>query len=130
MCMQRESFIQTAAKDIVCWKVVRLMPSEQFPGKFIIKARHRDDIVKGGKRRAKQFPQKEGYPSDRFPGCRIHGKSGGFYAYLQEKEAQKRKWNNTYLVLKCLVPKGVRFISGLQTGRPALRAEYMIQGVA
>jgi hypothetical protein len=135
MCMCSEGKIHRIEKDIICYKVVRLAERYRRPphsGKFYIIERlcQGHAPVKGGLQRAVNFPMNANQQYGRFG---AEGKEGGFYAYLFKKDAMSKKrssWGKCVL-LKCLIPKGVRVIRGTQgwNEAKAIRAEYMVHGI-
>jgi hypothetical protein len=130
MCMNDEKEMEVADGNIICWKVMELCRISDYSAPkrtYAIHRKHRSEHpVKGGLQKAKGFPRSAKSQKS---------KEGGFYAYLTEKTArrEKKEMCGKLVLLKCLVPKGTRIIKGWQgwdKQANALRAEYMIHGVA
>jgi len=125
MCMYNEQGIEVAKRDIICYKVISLVATKK--GVYCLRREFNHYCpIKGGLRKA------SGFPKDDTELSKLKNE-GGFYAYLSKKYAMEHtKWSSNALVLKCLIPKGVRYIKGMQNyyfSMNAIRAEYMIHGV-
>lgn len=145
MCFNSESRIMRAAKNITCWKVARLIDptgnsslksKETSPLRIVSLYKHIgvNVTVVGGKRKASCFPTMKASTKE---GDHYHYNisGGGFHAFLSKKGAiaQRKKSclrGRRIILLKCVVPKGTRYISGKTNRFEGLRSEYMIQGVA
>jgi hypothetical protein len=150
MCLQNEGRITKAKEDIVCWKICRLIYKETRNRKKLYKIasqyNHKQQTVyvKGGKQKASGFPRMKEACKD--GSYLYHENEKGFHAYLTREDAEKfmgiAHKLSKYILLKCIVPKGTRFITGVQIklsphysdrrrefkGK-GIRAEYMIHGV-
>ena len=115
MCMDNESDIEVAKKDIICWKVI-----ERKRGTFtstLCRMYHPSEVIVWG------LQKDEGFPKNNY---RRETDERGFYAYCHIKDARRKRSFDPRcrLILKCLVPKGTRIIRGEQGFKEkALRAE-------
>ena len=115
MCMNDESLIKVATKEIVCYKAF-------WEYKDRLTRIHVDTSpVKRGLHKGTMFPKCDndrGYDD------------GGFYAFIYKKDANVYiNHNKSMVVVECRVPTGSRYITGTQhhqgKDRKTLRAEYM-----